>query len=163
MDCSPPGSSIHGILQARILEVWSESHSVTSDSLQPHGLYIQSSSQPRDQTHVSCISCVGRQILYHCTTGRPLVLFTVRHKFQSFRVSLLLLEADCVPDSTGEGPTRPQVIISCFSFCSPLVKIIRTSSVMPRPPHSLCKGVSTETPKGLFYRVPQSGPKKRNC
>ena len=23
---------------------------------------------PRDQTHVSCISCTGRQILYHCTT-----------------------------------------------------------------------------------------------
>ena len=67
---------------------------------------------------------------YHCTTCRPLVLFTVRCKFQSFRVSLLLLEADCVPDSTGQGPSRPQVIISCFPFCSPLVKIIRTSSVM---------------------------------
>ena len=25
------------------------------------------SSQPRDWTHVSCISCIGRQILYHCT------------------------------------------------------------------------------------------------
>ena len=23
---------------------------------------------PRDQIHVSCISCIGRQILYHCTT-----------------------------------------------------------------------------------------------
>ena len=52
MDWSPPGSSIHGIFQARVLE-WgaiafsihvliyceSESHSVVSDSLQPHGLY----------------------------------------------------------------------------------------------------------------------------
>ena len=108
--------------------------------------FSRASSQPRDRTRVSCISCIGRQILYHCTTCRPLVLFTVRRRFQSFRVSLLLLEADCVPDSTGEGPTRPQVIISCFPFCSPLVKIIRTSSVMLRPPHSLCKGVSTETP-----------------
>ena len=26
------------------------------------------SSQPRDQTHISCISCIGKQILYHCTT-----------------------------------------------------------------------------------------------
>ena len=25
-------------------------------------------SQPRDQTHVFYIFCVGRQILYHCTT-----------------------------------------------------------------------------------------------
>ena len=24
--------------------------------------------RPRDQTHVSCISCNGKQILYHCTT-----------------------------------------------------------------------------------------------
>ena len=52
MDCSPPGSSIHGILQARILE-WV---AITSS---------RGSSQPRDQTHVPCISCIGRQILYH--------------------------------------------------------------------------------------------------
>ena len=34
--------TVHGILQARILQVWSESRSVMSDSLRPHGLYIQS-------------------------------------------------------------------------------------------------------------------------
>ena len=45
MDCSPPGSSVHGILQARILEWVAISFS--------RGL-----SQPRDQTWVSCI--VGR-------------------------------------------------------------------------------------------------------
>jgi len=43
MDCSPPGSSVHGILQARILE-W-----VTIP-------FSRGSSQPRDQTHVSCIA-----------------------------------------------------------------------------------------------------------
>ena len=43
MDCSPPGSSVHGILQARILE-W-----VTIP-------FSRDSSQPRDQTHVSCIA-----------------------------------------------------------------------------------------------------------
>ena len=43
MDCSPAGSSVHGILQARILE-W-----VTMPS-------SRGSSQPRDQTQVSCIS-----------------------------------------------------------------------------------------------------------
>ena len=52
MDCSPPGSSVHGTLQARILE-WV----VISSS--------RGSSQPRDQTYVSYISCIGRQILYH--------------------------------------------------------------------------------------------------
>ena len=49
MDSSPPGSSVHGILQARILEWVAISFS-------------RESSQPRDQTQVSCI---GRQILYH--------------------------------------------------------------------------------------------------
>ena len=43
IDCSPPGSSIHGILQARILE-WVV---VT---------FSRGSSQPRDQTWVSCIA-----------------------------------------------------------------------------------------------------------
>ena len=37
MGCSPPGSSVHGILQARI-PVLLFSHSVMSDSLWPHGL-----------------------------------------------------------------------------------------------------------------------------
>ena len=52
MDCSPPGSSVHGILQARILK-W-----VAMPS-------FRGSSQPRDQTHVPCVSCIGRQVLYY--------------------------------------------------------------------------------------------------
>ena len=48
---SPLGSSVHGILQARILE-WV----VTPSS---RGL-----AQPRDQTQISCISCRDRQILH---------------------------------------------------------------------------------------------------
>ena len=54
MDCSPPGSSVHGILQARILEWVLIS-------------YSRGSSQPRDQTPVPCNSCFGRWILYYCT------------------------------------------------------------------------------------------------
>ena len=52
MDYSPPGSSDHGISQARILEWVAISSS-------------RGSSQPWDRTHISCI---GRQILYHCAT-----------------------------------------------------------------------------------------------
>ena len=48
INCSPPGSSVHGIFQARILEWVAISFS-------------RGSSQPRDQIWVSCI---GRQILY---------------------------------------------------------------------------------------------------
>ena len=48
MDCSPPGSSVPGILQARILK-W-----VTIPS-------SRGSSRVRDQT---CVSHLGRQVLY---------------------------------------------------------------------------------------------------
>ena len=43
VDCSPPGSSVHGILQARILE-WVDIP------------FSRGSSQPRDKTRISCIA-----------------------------------------------------------------------------------------------------------
>ena len=52
MDYSLPGSSVHGILQARVLE-W-----VAMPS-------SRGSSQPRDWTRVSFISCMVRWVLYH--------------------------------------------------------------------------------------------------
>ena len=54
MNCSPPGSSVHGILQASILE-WSATP------------FSRASSQPREWTRVC-----WRQILYHLShQGRP--------------------------------------------------------------------------------------------
>ena len=63
-------------------------YSVMSNSLWPHGLqppkplcpwnslgkntgvgylsFSRESSWPRDWTHVSCVSCIGKRILYHC-------------------------------------------------------------------------------------------------
>ena len=56
VDCSLPGSSVHRILQARILEWVAISSS-------------RAFSHPRDWTHVSCVSCIGRQIsFYHWAT-----------------------------------------------------------------------------------------------
>ena len=52
MDCSPPGCSVHGILQARILE-WVAMPSSRGPS------------QPRDRIYLSHVSCMGRQILCH--------------------------------------------------------------------------------------------------
>ena len=52
IDCSPTHSSVHGISQATILEQIAISSS-------------REYSQSWDQTHVSCI---GKQILYHCAT-----------------------------------------------------------------------------------------------
>ena len=62
MDYSLPGSSVHGILQARILE-WV--------ALPSSG----GSSQPRDRTHVSYVSCIGRLVLYrYHHLGRPQII-----------------------------------------------------------------------------------------
>ena len=55
MDCSPPGSCVHGILQVRILE-WAAIS------------FFRGSSRPRDQTHISHISFTGRQVFTTCTT-----------------------------------------------------------------------------------------------
>ena len=52
IDYSPPDSSVHGILQARILE-WV----VMPSSRGP--------SPPRDQTRISYVSCIGMRVLYH--------------------------------------------------------------------------------------------------
>ena len=46
MDCSLPGSSVHGVFQARILEWVAIS-------------YSRGSSQPRDRTSLSCVSCIA--------------------------------------------------------------------------------------------------------
>ena len=51
MDCNPPGSSVHGILQIRILE-W---------IARP---FSKGSFQLRDLMQESCISCIGRRVLY---------------------------------------------------------------------------------------------------
>ena len=53
MNCSPPGSSIHGIFQARILEWVAISFC--------RGVFPN-----REQAHISCISCTGRQSLPLC-------------------------------------------------------------------------------------------------
>ena len=48
MDCSPPRSAVHGVLQEWVAMPSS-----------------RGSFRPREQTHVSFISCIGRRVLYH--------------------------------------------------------------------------------------------------
>ena len=61
MDCSPPGSSVHGISQARTLEWVAASSS-------------RGSFQPRNQTWVSCDSCSAGRFFYCC---RPIKLCAI--------------------------------------------------------------------------------------
>ena len=60
MDYSLPDSAVHGNFQARILEWVAIS-------------YSRVSFWPRDQTHISCISCIGRLVVYHCATWEALI------------------------------------------------------------------------------------------
>ena len=59
MDCSLPRFSLHGVSQARILEQIAISFS-------------------RDWTRISCVSCIGKRILYHWVTGEALLITTTR-------------------------------------------------------------------------------------
>ena len=56
VDCSPPGSSVHGSLQARV----------------PERVAISSSMESPQASDRICVSCIGRQILYHLTTWEAL-------------------------------------------------------------------------------------------
>ena len=60
MDCSLPGSSVHGIFPARILE-W-----VAMPS-------SRESAQPRNQTHIPCVSCISGRFF----TTEPPFLYNV--------------------------------------------------------------------------------------
>ena len=74
MDCSPPDSSVHRILQARILE-WVAKHS------------SRGSSRPWDRTRVFYVSCMGKQVLYHqCHWGSPQIMYI---SYQCFMHTLM--------------------------------------------------------------------------
>ena len=109
MGCSPPGSSVHGIFQARILEVGDISSSRVS-------------SQPRDWTHISWISFIGRQNLYHWATSEAQ---GVSRSVMSNSCSLpgssvhgisqaIILEWVAVSFSRGSSQARDQTWVPCI-------------------------------------------------
>ena len=64
MDCSLPGSSVHEVLQARILKCVAM-------------LSSKGSSKPRDRTHIFYASCISRQVLYHWHhLGSPYIIIS---------------------------------------------------------------------------------------
>ena len=80
MDCSLPGSSTHGIFQARILEWVAISFS-------------RGTSWPRDRSQVSCI------------VGRHFIVWATR---DSLRLASLILESDFSKLGRGEGFQLPK-------------------------------------------------------
>ena len=69
MGCSPPGSSVHGTFQARIVE-WVVI------------FFSRVSSWPRDW---NCISCTGRWILYHSAIRVILTLFITAKRWKRLK------------------------------------------------------------------------------
>ena len=57
MECSPPGSSVHGTSQVRLLD-WVAIY------------FSRGSFQPRDG---NCVSCIGKRILYCQPLGKPCI------------------------------------------------------------------------------------------
>ena len=84
MDCSPPGSSVLGILQARILE-W-----VAMPS-------SRGSLQSRDLTHVSCVVLVAGRFFTAEPTGKPVYMHEVKWSEVPQSCPTLCDPMDCSP------------------------------------------------------------------
>ena len=88
LDCSPPGSSVHGILQARILE-WDAMPS------------SRGSSPPRDWTSSLMSPALARQVLHHEShTESPQCIHTPKHCTVHVKYIQVLAS---VPQSWGGG------------------------------------------------------------
>ena len=108
MNCSLPGSSVHGILQARTLE-WVAIP------------FSRWSSQPKDQTRVSCIA--SNSFTVWATRDAP-VPYPFNHSSASWRPDLPMYTAGL----TLWGAEPPHL-----SWCS---STYRTSSGLIRPGHT---------------------------
>ena len=86
MDCSPPGSSVHGILWARILE-WVAM------------LSSKGSSQPRDWTQSSCVASIAGTFFTTEPPGKPClssnICFSAVFVQSLSRVRLFVTPMDC--------------------------------------------------------------------
>ena len=78
LDCSLPVSSVHGIFQARILE-WVAISSSRGSSL------------PRDQIHISCVSCIAGRFF----TTEPSGKFVIKTMHKACCLFRSLLKCHC--------------------------------------------------------------------
>ena len=111
MDCSPPGSSVLGILQTRILECIAVPFS-------------RRSSQPRDWTQVSCIaggfftSWATREAMCICMYVYKCVY--IERERESARESKRERERDdslcCTPETNTFGYVRSLLCLGFYSF-----------------------------------------------
>ena len=106
MDCSPPGSSVRGILQARRLEWVAISFS-------------RGSSRLRDRTHVSHVSRIGCVFFPTVPPGKPGLLGETRRKPLTkdwLRMRRILSEMGALSKQRNHGIIRrPGNVVGCCS------------------------------------------------
>ena len=99
MDCSLPGSSVHGIFQARVLEWVAISFS-------------RGSSQPRDQTRVSHINLWATREAWCCFLGAyesGTIMFPWQMNILKFRILLYNLWAFLVAELVKNPPAMLEI------------------------------------------------------
>ena len=113
MDCGPPGSSAHGMLQARILE-W-----VATPS-------SRGSSRPRDQTHISYHPLQWQVGSFHSGhLGGPVSLKEIIYDPASDRAELTGGRPQAVTQATGAAVNTDKALPSpplaswCLTGCGP--------------------------------------------
>ena len=130
MDCGPPGSSVHGILQARILE-WIAIP------------YSKGSSRPRNQTWVSL------------TAGRFLTIWATREATSSY---LLISPQSHSEDDSADMDTRNSSLILCTQNSQKMsIWCVQFSSVQSLSRVQLCDPMNRSTPGLLVHhQLPES-------
>ena len=100
MDCSPPGSSVHGIFQARKLEWVAISFS-------------RGSSWPRDRTYIFRVSCIAGGFLTRWVIREALLVWTIDWNKYSMELVLSL------------GLMRPCISLQVSWNSAPTVRTIQ--------------------------------------
>ena len=99
MDCSPPGSSVHGILQARILK-WVAM------------LSSRGSSQPRDRTWVSCNSWIAGRLFTAEPPGKTewCLPFSYWASHSTYMGNRVFWHPFCCPSRSINSRTSPSAV-----------------------------------------------------
>ena len=147
MDCSPPGSSVHGISQARILE-WVAI------------FFSRGSSQPRDRTWVFNISCISRWVLYHWATRKARCMCLEKKNVKCCLVSSTL-RLRSKENRNKQTEKVPKELLTCRSPAPIPDSIFRLrthwlkSQLIPKEegPHS----ITASTRCNIFPNAPPNG------
>ena len=102
---SPPGSYVHGILQARVLECVARPSS-------------RGSSQPRDWTCISCGSFIRSRFFTTESSGKPIYHIDLVYNSNRWQ----FYDSQCFPGgTTGKEKTVKMLVPqSCFTICDPM-------------------------------------------